>query len=64
MSWREKRKIIPGGCEGVLEEIALSAQQIRMVLDPAIPTSAMIISAASCARHSDPERGNSARARE
>jgi hypothetical protein len=37
--------MIPGGCEGVAEEVALSAQQVRMTLDPRASTSAMIAAA-------------------
>lgn len=42
MTWRYKRKIIPGGCQGVSDEIALSTQQVRMALNPDIPTRAMV----------------------
>jgi len=30
--------MIPGGCEGVAEEVALSAQQVRMAANPRAST--------------------------
>lgn len=42
MGWRAKSGLIPGGVERVLEEIALSEQQIRLVADNGAPIRSLV----------------------
>ena len=56
MSWRVKRKIIPGGFQGVADEVALSAQQIRMVADPSASTRQLIAVVGGIGAAFDPNR--------
>ena len=43
MGWRAKREILPGGRKGVLQEIALSEQQVRLTAVPELATQVSVL---------------------
>jgi hypothetical protein len=42
LGWRAKRRFIPGGVDGVFEEVVLSEQHIRLAGNPNTPIRRLI----------------------
>jgi hypothetical protein len=42
LGWRSKRKLFPCGLQGVVEEIAISVQQVSLAANPGARTDRMV----------------------
>ena len=61
MAWVDERELVPGGCDRLLHEIALSPMQVSFAINPGASTRVLVRDIAAAKRR--PESKNSLRSR-